>query len=490
MRHDCAERAKAEGPALIVTYGNTTRKRRPLDKEVLIFGRAPGCDVPLISPQVASVHCTLVRLREGWHLRDTSGHLGTRVNGQAVHDAWLCDGDHLQIGPFTFRLALPQTAADTAPAGIEGAAAIGERDRLQASRRNLVRLARAYRERLLRLQARQPRPAPGENSELRAERDDLEEQWRRLEEALQEVDNRRQALGREEGALKERARKQEQELLQRQQEAEKKLEQAQNKVQETEKQIEKAWADFRKRCASTPPAPAPAPAPVAVLAKDDSEAIRRLEKRRAELDHYAAHLRRQEQALRDTASAVRPSQSVATGLEADLAKARDNLQERDDQLQLLRKELAIQAERSMSRHQVVVEQVGALQQRLKEREDEIERLSVMLDEKRTPEHLEHSGGYERELAQFRQELEERRQQLEQDALQVRTRQTEIMELARETELDMSRERAVLARERAQLTRMREELRIEEERLRRRTGPPAHQKLKDLVQGAQTNGHEE
>jgi pSer/pThr/pTyr-binding forkhead associated (FHA) protein len=484
MRHECAERAQAEGPALIVTYGNTTRKRRPLDKEVLVFGRGAGCDVPLISPQVASVHCVLVRLRDGWHLRDSSGHLGTRVNGQAVHDAWLCDGDHLQIGPFTFRLALPQAAADTAPADIEGAAAGGERDRLQASRRNLVRLARAYRERLLRLMARQPRPAAGENSELLAERDDLEAQWRRLEEAQQEVDNRRQALSREEGALKERARKLEQDLLQRQQEA--------------EKLIEQAWADFRKRCAEAPPAPVPAraapaapAAPVAAVASDNGEAGRQLERRRAELDHYAAHLRRWEQALHSTPDAGAPPDDVVlTALEEDLAKTQTILRERDDQVQLLRKELANQAERSMSRHQVVVEQVGALQQRLKDREGEIERLSVLLDEQRVPEHLEHSGGYERELAQFRQELEQRRQQLEQDALQVRTRQTEILELARETELELSRERATLSRERAQLNRMREELRIEEDRLRRKTNLPGNQKLKDLMQEAQTNGREE
>jgi hypothetical protein len=41
------ERLAAAGqPALVVTYGNTTRKHRPLDREVTILGRAPAATSP------------------------------------------------------------------------------------------------------------------------------------------------------------------------------------------------------------------------------------------------------------------------------------------------------------------------------------------------------------------------------------------------------------------------------------------------------------
>src|SRR5437762_4913208 len=73
MRKKVEETIQPWQPALIVTYGNTTRKSRPLDRDVLVVGRAPGCDLGLVSPEVAPVHCLIVRLADGWHIRDCTG---------------------------------------------------------------------------------------------------------------------------------------------------------------------------------------------------------------------------------------------------------------------------------------------------------------------------------------------------------------------------------------------------------------------------------
>src|SRR5262245_17666163 len=103
-------------PALIVTYGNTSKKHRPLEGEVIVLGRSSVCDISLVSPEVASVHCILVHGTQGWRLRDCSGRPGTRVNGKIVQETSLDDGDVIQIGAFTFQAHLPAGHSPSQPA--------------------------------------------------------------------------------------------------------------------------------------------------------------------------------------------------------------------------------------------------------------------------------------------------------------------------------------------------------------------------------------
>jgi SMC interacting uncharacterized protein involved in chromosome segregation len=77
--------------------------------------------------------------------------------------------------------------------------------------------------------------------------------------------------------------------------------------------------------------------------------------------------------------------------------------------------------------------------------------------------------YEAELTEFRRQLEADRQGLNEEIQQLRTRNAELNEVAREAELQLSRERAQLARERVQLDRLREEIRHELERAERDAG---------------------
>jgi hypothetical protein len=118
MRSLGEDRPDPARPALIVTYGNTSHKYRSLERDVVVVGRAPGCDVALASPEVAPVHCILARGANGWRIRDCSGRGGTRVNGSPVVDGPLKHGDTLQIGAFSFEAHLP---GDYSP--VAGAAA-------------------------------------------------------------------------------------------------------------------------------------------------------------------------------------------------------------------------------------------------------------------------------------------------------------------------------------------------------------------------------
>jgi pSer/pThr/pTyr-binding forkhead associated (FHA) protein len=172
-------------PALIVTYGNTTRKHRPLDGEVLVIGQSRVCDMGLASPEVAPVHCLVIRGASGWRLRDCGSRGGTRVNGKAVQEAELRDGDAIQIGPFSFQAHLPDRPPPAAiPLGTVKDSAL---PRLQRSRRNLARIALRIRRRLQaeRVVARQNLSPQPEN--LREKQRDFAARATRLEEAEREL---------------------------------------------------------------------------------------------------------------------------------------------------------------------------------------------------------------------------------------------------------------------------------------------------------------
>src|SRR5579883_2656151 len=98
-------------PSLTLTYGSGARRCRPLDKDVIILGRGSGCDLSLVSPAVATVHCVVTRGPGGWRVRDCSSRVGTRVNGKNVQDEPLRDGDILQIGTFSFEVHLPSSGS-------------------------------------------------------------------------------------------------------------------------------------------------------------------------------------------------------------------------------------------------------------------------------------------------------------------------------------------------------------------------------------------
>jgi pSer/pThr/pTyr-binding forkhead associated (FHA) protein len=139
--------------ALIVTYGNTTRRYRPLESDLVILGRAPNCDFSLVSPEVAPIHCILQRRSDGWRIRDCcGGRYATRLNGRPIHEELLHDCDVLQVGTFSFEMRLP-TARPTPIVDDRMAARIKS---LQRSRRNLVRLALRLRRRARRANSLPP----------------------------------------------------------------------------------------------------------------------------------------------------------------------------------------------------------------------------------------------------------------------------------------------------------------------------------------------
>lgn len=100
-----------DGPALEVTFGSTSNRRRPLLKPATLIGRSSCCDIRIESPEISPIHCLITRISNesagGFVIRDCDSRCGVIVNGQPIRETQLFDGDVIQLGPFSFTVSLP-----------------------------------------------------------------------------------------------------------------------------------------------------------------------------------------------------------------------------------------------------------------------------------------------------------------------------------------------------------------------------------------------
>jgi pSer/pThr/pTyr-binding forkhead associated (FHA) protein len=259
MKHDLLELPEATA-ALLVRYGNTPHRQRPLEGDLIVVGRGRGCDLALSGPDIAEIHCILVNGLGGWRIRDCGSRTGTRVNGQVVKEAPLTDSDLLQIGAFLFEVQLPGEGGERQLLSPE------EERHLRRSRRRLARTALRLRHQLQQQQGqaqeleRQTEEMNHLADELRARLRNCDQQTARQQQTERDLMRDREQIEQERAALRARVAQLEQEKESRPQQAE------------------------------TPPQPAPPPA-------DAGEDALRLDLRRHELDCYAHHLRASAKAL-------------------------------------------------------------------------------------------------------------------------------------------------------------------------------------------------
>lgn len=81
-----------------VVLGRNEGREYPVDKPVCLIGRDEYADIPLFGdPQIAPRHARIVRQQNRHLLEDLGAPAGILLNGQRVQQAWLKDGDTIQI---------------------------------------------------------------------------------------------------------------------------------------------------------------------------------------------------------------------------------------------------------------------------------------------------------------------------------------------------------------------------------------------------------
>src|SRR5262245_42127333 len=87
-----------------------------LDKAAVIVGSAENCNIRVPDAGLAGRHCQILKMENGYVLRDMSGEVGTFVNGKKVKEHLLSDRDLIQVGKerFTFSVSAGENTARVA----------------------------------------------------------------------------------------------------------------------------------------------------------------------------------------------------------------------------------------------------------------------------------------------------------------------------------------------------------------------------------------
>lgn len=103
-------------------------------------GRLPLCDVVLDDAAVSRRHATFMHRDRAWYIADAGSRHGTQVNGRdAAQGEWLAvqHGDHVAIGPWTFRAVEPERHVHTSRTLADFTGGSGSVERLAESARGL-----------------------------------------------------------------------------------------------------------------------------------------------------------------------------------------------------------------------------------------------------------------------------------------------------------------------------------------------------------------
>jgi len=104
------DREAAVAIRLLVSSGRSPARVVPVAKECLTIGRRPYNDIPLDDLTVSGEHA-IVRTRGTESVvHDLDSRNGTLVNGMAVKQRVLCDGDVIDVGIYRLRYVLDRTA--------------------------------------------------------------------------------------------------------------------------------------------------------------------------------------------------------------------------------------------------------------------------------------------------------------------------------------------------------------------------------------------
>lgn len=109
------QRETTESIRLVLSSGDLVLRTIPLVKERITIGRRPYNDIALDHLTVSGEHAAIFRIGERRMIRDLKSRNGTMINGHAVAEHLLNNGDKIEIGIYQLRLIVD--APPSAPAG-------------------------------------------------------------------------------------------------------------------------------------------------------------------------------------------------------------------------------------------------------------------------------------------------------------------------------------------------------------------------------------
>src|SRR5436853_6380503 len=97
-----------------------------LDKAAVIVGSGENCNIRVADAGLVARHCQILKMENGFVLRDMSGEVGTFVNGKKVKEHLLSDRDLIQVGKerFTFSISEGENTARVAVSVAPGTASV------------------------------------------------------------------------------------------------------------------------------------------------------------------------------------------------------------------------------------------------------------------------------------------------------------------------------------------------------------------------------
>ena len=98
--------------ALVILSGRASGHEQTLDQQRTVLGRGPGADLAFPDAEMARAHACIEYDQGRFVLRHLSEHSQTLLNGGAVTESVLKDGDSLELGDYRFQFVLESRDPD------------------------------------------------------------------------------------------------------------------------------------------------------------------------------------------------------------------------------------------------------------------------------------------------------------------------------------------------------------------------------------------
>lgn len=105
-----------------IFFNGAQQKEVLLDKEHMVIGRDPSCQIHLDNLGISRTHCQLLKRGDAFVVQDLKSSNGTFVNGQKVGEHYLNDKDVISFGKFELKFSKEDAGAVASGGGSAGAA--------------------------------------------------------------------------------------------------------------------------------------------------------------------------------------------------------------------------------------------------------------------------------------------------------------------------------------------------------------------------------